>query len=215
MENTEKLFDFFHKNTSIEIPKNIVKFYEKNQNQNSQFIRLFECQVESINKGNKPDLSILISEKFVLEILKIIEEIPVQERLNILFKKLEMYDNSFYKGKKMTPSLDSIKLIIEEILFYLNDYDYKENKFKFPLIQKAYENLKLDYNEMKLILILSADCGGEGGIIVRGRNVGFDSGYPHSEFSEIEFNGEIIQYRGYFFEKHERSHIPVIENFTH
>ncbi len=215
MKNTEELFDYFHKHTSIEIPKNIVKSYETNQNQNSQFIRLFKSQIESIKRGSKPELSILISENFVLEILKIIEGIPIQERYDMLFQKLEVYDTSFYKGRKMTLSLDSVKSIIEEILCYLNDYDYKENRFKFPLIQKAYEKLTSDCNEMKVILILYADCGGEGGIIVRGKNIGCNSGYPFNESSEIEFNGETIEYSGYFFEEHERLHKPVIKNFKH
>ncbi len=214
MENTEELFDYFFKHTSIQIPKNVLKSYQKNQNKNSQFIRLFKSQIASIRKGSTDHLSVLVSEKFALEILKIIDEIPSQKRYNVLFHKLEMYDPSFYNGKKMIPSLDSVKLIIEEVFCYLNDYDFKENKFKFPLIQKAYENLKSNYNEMKVILILYGDCGGEGGIIVRGKNIGFDSGYPHGESSEIEFNDITYEYKGYFFEKYEKLHKPILENFN-
>lgn len=213
MENTEELFNYFYKHTSIEIPKNIIKSYKKNQNQNSEFIRLFKYQIESLKKGYIPELSVLISEKFALEILKVIDETPIKERYNDILQKLEMYDTSFYNGKKIFPSLDSIKLIIEEVFGYLSDYDFKNNRFKFPLIQKAYENLNSNYNEMKVILILYGDCGGVGGIIVRGKNIGFDSGYSNLESSQIEVNGETIEYDGYLFEKHERLHKPIIENF--
>jgi hypothetical protein len=211
----EETFNYFTHHTGIELPKNILKNYSKGKNNKSEFVRLFKSNVDSIKKGSSATLSVLISEKFVLEILKIIDRIPKQVRYNILFEKLEMYDKSFYNKKRMIPSLDSEKLIIEEVLCYLNDYDFKANRFKFPLIQEAYENLNSNYNEMKVILILYGDCGGEGGIIVRGKNVGFDSGYPHGESSEIKFNGEIIEYDGYFFENHERLHKPIIENFKH
>lgn len=207
----EELFNYFTEQTEIQIPQNIKENYLNDRNNNSEFVRLFKSNFDSIKKDNYPDLRILISERFAIEILKLIYNYPKQERYNILFQELEMYD-IFYKGKKMANNLDSEKLLIEEILFYVSHYDYRKNQFKFPLIQRAYKNLDSNPDEMKVILILYASCGGEGGIIVRGKNLGYDSGYAYHESSEIEFNDEVFEYDGYSSEKQERIHKPILEN---
>lgn len=208
----DELFRNFTNQTGIELPKNILKNYLNGKNNNSEFARLFKSNFTSINEESKPHINILISEEFVLEILKLKDIFPKHKRCELLFQELNNHD-IFYEGKKMIPDLNSEKLLIEEILCHSNDYDYTKNRFKFPLIQKAYENLNSNYLLMKVILILSGDCGGESGIIVRGKNVGFDIGYQHDQSSQIEFNGMTYEYNGYFFENYERLHKPIIENF--
>lgn len=210
MENLKSQFELFTRHTGIDIPKNVINCYLGKYG-NYEFIRLFKANFDSIEKDYYPELRVLISEKFVLEILKVIYSFPKEEIYNTLFSNLEMY-NSFYEGKKMTNSLDSEKLLIEELLYFINDYDYRKNQFKFPLIQKAFENLDSNPNVMKVILILYGSCGDEGGIIIRGKNLGYDSSLAHGESSEIEFNEEVFQYEGFSFEKFERIHKPILEN---
>ncbi|WP_396147913.1 hypothetical protein [Flavobacterium sp.] len=207
----EELFNYFTEKTEIQIPQNIKENYLNDRNNNSEFVRLFKSNFDSEKKDFNPILRVLISERFAIEILKLIYDYPKQERYNILFNELEIYD-IFYKGKKMASSLDSEKLIIEEVLYYVDHYDYKKNQFKFPLIQQAYKNLDSNPDIMKVVLILHGSCGGEGGIIVRGKNLGYDSGCVHGESSEIEFNEEVFEYEGYSFEKYERIHKPILEN---
>jgi hypothetical protein len=209
-KSIEKLFSDFITQSGIEIPQNILSNYKNGENNNSDFVRLFKLNFDSVQKLN-PELRILISESFVLEILNLINKFPKQNRFDILFQELENYDN-FYNGKKMQIDLDTKKLLTEDLLYYVNDYNYNDNRFKFPLIQKAYENLDSNPEVMKVILILYADCGGEGGIIVRGKNHGFDTGYLHDEFSTIEFEGTIVEYDGYTKQSYERLHKVVILN---
>ena len=209
-KSIEKLFSDFITQSGIEIPQNILRNYKNGENNNSDFVRLFKLNFDSVQKLN-PELRILISESFVLEILKLINEFPKQNRYDILFQELESYDN-FYNGKKMQIDLDTEKLLTEDLLYHINDYNYNDNRFKFPLIQKAFENLDSNPEVMKVILILYADCGGEGGIIVRGKNLGFDTGYLHDELSTFEFEGTIFEYDGYTKQNYERLHKVVTLN---
>lgn len=204
----EQLFNDFTEETGIRIPQNIKELYLDSNNSSSEFVRLFKANFQS---SKNPQLSILISEKFVLEILNLINNYPENDRYGLLFRDLETYD-TFYKGKKMKPDLDSEKLLIEEILYYVSHYDYKNNQFKFPIIQRTYEKLNSNQDLMKVILILYGSCGGEGGIIVRGENVGHDCGYAHGEMSEIKMYEDTIEYRGYSSIAYERSHLAILEN---
>lgn len=211
--NVQELFNYFTSQTGIEIPLNVLKIYSEGKNNNSNFIRLFKSHVEHLEKGILPELRILISEKFAFEILNLINKYPVQDQYDVLFSKLELYDLFFYKGKKMKEGLHTEKLLIEEIFYIVNDYNYKKNIFNFPLIQEAYQNLDSNPEVMKVILVLSGDCGGESGLIVRGKNLGYDTLYTHGESSEIEFNGQTYEYDGYLFENYERLHKIIIESF--
>lgn len=210
--NVQELFSHFTSQTGIEIPFNVLKIYSDGKNNNSNFIRLFRSDVENLKKGILPELRILISEKFALKILKLINKYPVQDQYDVLFNNLELYD-PIYKGKKMKEGLHTEKLLIEEIFYMVNDYDYTKNSFNFPLIQEAYQNLDSNPEIMKVILVLSGDCGGESGLIVRGKNLGYDTSYTHGESSEIEFKGQTYEYDGYLFENYERLHKLIIENF--
>lgn len=212
LENTkmkiEDQFDYFKKQTGIQIPQNVVENYLNNKNNNSEFIRLFKYQVDSVEKGHYPELSILISEKFAKEILTLIHEYSYSERITNLFQEIFDYNN-YNKELKIETNIE--EFVIEEILYSVIDYNYIENKFKFPLIQKAYENIGSKTEELKVILILWTHCGGEGGIIVRGRNIGFDSGYAHGDFSVVNFKDKKYEYSGFLFEEDEKIHKPILE----
>lgn len=210
--NVQEQFNYFTSQTGIEIPLNVLKIYSEGKNNNSNFIRLFKSHVEHLEKGILPELRILISEKFAFEILNLINRYPAYDRYNILFNSLELYD-PIYEGKKMKEGLHTEKLLVELIFYLVNDYDYAKSSFKFPLIQEAYQNLDSNPEMMKVIFVLSGDCGGESGLIVRGKNLGYDTWYTHGESSEIEFNGQTYEYDGYLFENYERLHKLIIENF--
>ena len=211
MDGTIKeLFNYFEKQTKIQIPQNVQEYYLNGDNYNSQFIRLFKSQIDSVKRGDYPYLSVLISEKLAKEILKLVYEFSYDERITTLFQKVLNYNN-YKKDIKFDTSVEDF--VIEEILYSTIDYNYKEDKFDFPLIQKAYENINSNHQELKVVLILWADCGGEGAIIVRGKNTGYDTGYPHSESTEIVFNEKTYEYRGFLFENYEKLHKPIIENF--
>ncbi|MGH1388448.1 hypothetical protein [Kordia sp.] len=216
----QKMSAAFTLNTGIEIPKNVLDFYttHESKNINFQFPRLFSYVCQS---SGKPEMTVLLSEEFAVEILNLIYAIPEENRMQTLFNQIKanefneindkyhLKNNKLYNGTNPKPSNDDVEeFILDEIFFSVNDYDYKNNKFNFPLVQKAYKNLGSDSNYMKVILILWADCGGEGGIIVRGKNTGYCSGYAHIDDSVIVFNEKTIMYRGYMSEKHE---IPYIE----
>lgn len=195
-----KMANFFYEKTGIEIPEKIISLYSLHRNKEFDFLRLFEAQYEDVKNGLSPYLSILISEEFAKEILNLIYEYSYEERVTILFQEICNYN----KEKKINIESNIEDFVLEEILFSVNDYNYIENKFDFFLIQKAYENIGSDFNKMKVILILFGDCGGEGGIIVRGKNRGFSSNYTHGEFSEIEYGGNKVKYLGYLFEQYEK-----------
>lgn len=206
--NANELFNYFTQETGIEIPQVIVKHYLNGNNNNSQFIRLFKSEIESVKNGNYPHLNVLISEKFAKEILKLIFEHSYNERITTLFQKIFDYNN-YGKGIKIDTSIEDF--VIDEILYSIVDYNYRNDSFDFPIIQKAYENINSDHNEMKVVLVLSVDCGGEGGIIVRGKNEGFDINYSHTESLDLEFNGKKYEYKGFVFEEYEKLHQPIIE----
>ena len=48
-------------------------------------------------------------------------------------------------------------------------------------------------------------------LIVRGKNIGYNSGYPHNEYNEIYFNGKKFEYPGFKFEEFEKPHKPILE----
>lgn len=206
--NTNELFDYFKKETGIQIPQNVVENYLSGKYDNSEFIRLFKHQVDSIEIGSYPELGILISPKFAKEILTLVHEYSFEERTTTLFQEI-LDHNNYGKELKIETSLEDF--VIEEILYAIIDYNYIENKFKFPLIQKAYENINSKIEELKVVLILWGHCGGEGGLIVRGKNIGFDTGYSHGESSEVEFRGKKYEYKGFLFEEHEKIHKPILE----
>ncbi len=209
MKSTRRLFRYFKKKTGIEMPQNILSLYKNNKNSNSEFIRLFGSHVNSMKKNNQPELRVRISEEFAMEILKLIHEYPLEERVNSLLQ--EIYD-LYYEGRKISIDTSEEKCVAEEILYWVEDYNSKENRFSFPLIQRAYENLGSNPQNINLILILWAHCGGEGGIVVRGKNIGYDAGYTHGESSEIEFNGKTFEYEGYLSENLEKPHRLTQEN---
>jgi hypothetical protein len=208
-DNIKRLFKYFTDQSGIQIPKNVLQIYLSGKNNNSEFFRLFKSHIDSLKRGSVPDLSVLISEKFVNEILTLIHKYPYENRTTILFQ--EVYDYQ-YKGREIEIGKDVEDFVIEEILYSVNDYNYKENRFDFPLVQEAYQNLGSDTEQMKVVLLLWGHCGGEGGLIVRGKNVGYDTGYTHDESSQIEFNRKIYEYKGFLFEKHEELHKPIPEN---
>ena len=216
--------NFFAQQTGIEIPKDVLKFYALHEKKDIdfEFIRLFKYQYESCKNGQKPYLSVLISEAFALEILKLIYAIPNEERMEVLFnkisnhsfnginKKIYFENNKLYSGIDHNPIEDDIEeFILDEIFYSVNDYDYAKNEFNFHLIQTAYENLQSDCENIKVILILYADCGGEGGIIVRGKHLGYSAGYAHIDESYIVFNEKRIAYRGFIQEKYESPYIDI------
>lgn len=198
-------FEYFRERTGIEIPQNILKHYSNNKNINSEFIRLFTSQLDSLEQGVTPDLSILISEKFAQRILNEIFKFSLEERISALYDKLCEHHN--YKKELISENTEDF--IVEEILYTVIDYNYKENRFEFPLIQKAYETFGSNTEEIKVVLVLYGHCGGEGGIIVRGKNIGYDTGYTHSDESEIEYKGKKYLYRGFSFEDYEKLHQPI------
>jgi len=204
----EEQFDYFKKQTGIQIPPNVLENYLSDKNNNSEFIRLFKSQVDSLEKNYKPELSILISPKFAIEILTLIHEYSYEDRITTLFHEICNYNN-YSTELKIETSIEDF--VIEETLYAVIDYDYIENKFKFPLIQKAFENINSNTEEIKVILILWSHCDGEGGLIVRGKNTGFDSGYAHGDSSEVEFRGKKYDYKGFQFEEHEKIHKPILE----
>lgn len=199
-------FEYFKEKTGIEIPQNIVKHYLNRKNSDSEFMRLFKSQIDDVEKGLNPDLYILVSENFAKEILKLIYEYSYDERVTILFKNICDYNN-YGKNIKFDTAIEVF--VIEEILYTVNDYDFKQNQFKFPLIQKAYENIALNTEEIKVILLLWGHCGGKGGVIVRGKNIGYDSFCVHTDYSEVEYNGNFYSYQGFPPEEYETLHTPV------
>ncbi|WP_298901606.1 hypothetical protein [uncultured Psychroserpens sp.] len=214
----------FASTTGIDIPKEIVDFYELHEDKNIdfEFIRLFRDLYGSSKKGEYPYISLLISENFALEILKLIYAIPDTNRMEILFEsiknhpfngihtKIYLKNNTLYRSIDDKPiAEDTEEFIIEEILFAVNDYDYRSNSFNFPLIQKAYESLNSDSSNIKVILILSVDCGGEGGIIVRGKHMGYSASYAHIDESYVMFNEKRIAYSGFLCEDSERPYIEM------
>lgn len=205
--NTKESFNFFTSQTGIQIPQNVLNIYSNGDNDNSEFIRLFKPQIDSIKKGYNPELKVLISENFAKEILNIIFEFSYEERITVLFQNICKYNNY---GDKIKFDTNIEDFVIEEVLYSIVDYNYKENCFKLPIIQKAYEKINSNSEELKVFLVLWCDCGGEGGLIVRGKNIGCDTGYTHSDSSEIEFNGKTYEYDGYLFEKHEKLHKPIL-----
>jgi hypothetical protein len=207
----EEQFDYFEKQTGIEIPINIRECYLGDRNTNSEFIRLFKYEVDTAEKGYHPDLGVLISSKFAKEILKLIYEYSCEDRTTTLLQHVFDYNN-YGSQIKIEPNTEDF--VVEEIFCAVSDYNYIENKFKFPLIQKAFENIGSNTEEIKVILILWSHCGGEGGIIVRGKNTGFDSGYTHIDFSEVEFEGKKYGYQGFSLEEHEKPHRPILENLS-
>lgn len=210
--NVKELFNYFTRETGIQIPQNVMDIYSNGNNNNSEFIRLFKDTVVSLEKGYQPQLSILISPQFAIEILTLIHEYSYQERITTLFQEICSYNNY---NKELINNVKNIEdFVIEEILYIVIDYNYKENKFKFPLIQKAFENINSNIEEIKVLLILWAHCGGEGGLIVRGKNTGFDAGYVHGETKEIDFKGKKYEYDGFVFEEHERIHKLITEKNT-
>lgn len=183
--------------------------YSLDKHNDSEFIRLFKYQIDNLEKGHSTDLNVLVSEKFAKEILRVIYEYSYEERITILFQQVFNYYN-YGKELKFDTSIEDF--VIEEILHSTSDYNYKENKFKFPLTQKAYENINSNLEELKVVLVLWSHCGGEGGLIIRGRNIGFDTGYTFGEYSTVEFNGKFYEYEGFLFEEHEKIHKPILEN---
>lgn len=208
-DNIKKLFDYFTDQTGIQVPENVLQTYLNGKNNNSEFLRLFKFQIDSLEQGSAPDLRVLISEKFANEILTLIHKYPYEKRTTVLFQ--EVYDYQ-YKGREIKIEPDVGDFVIEEILYNVIDYNYRENRFDFALVQEAYQNLGSDPEEMKVVLILWSHCGGEGGLIVRGKNVGYNTGYTHGESSEIEFNTKKYEYDGFLFEENERLHKPISEH---
>jgi len=202
-------FEYFAERTGIEIPQNVLNHYLNGKNSNSEFVRLFKSQIDDVEKTLNPDLSILVSENFAKEILKLIYEFSYEERTTILFKDICHYNN-YEENIKFDTSIEDF--VIEEILYTVVDYSYKENKFKFPLVQKAYETIGSNTEEIKVVLVLWAHCGGQGGIIIRGKNIGFDSFCVHTDYSEVEFNGKNYSYKGFPSKEYERLHKPILEN---
>ncbi len=198
-------FKYFKEKTGIEIPQNIVKHYLNGKNGDSEFMRLFKSQIDDLEKESTPYLNILISEKFAERIINEIFKFSLEERITYLFNKLCEHHNY----KKEILSEDIQDFVVEEILYTVFDYNYKENRFEFPLIQKAYETFDSNTEEIKVVLVLWGHCGGEGGIIVRGENIGYDIGYTHSDLSEIENNGKFYSYLGFPPKNYESLHKPV------
>lgn len=205
--DTKELFNYFTKQTEIQIPQNVLKYYVNGGNNNSEFIRLFKYQIDSLEKGHNPELTVFISENFAKEILTLIHEYSYEERITTLYKEIFDYNNY---GEKLMFDTSIEEFVIEEVLYSVTDYNYKENTFKFPLIQKAYQNINSNPEETKVVLVLWSDCGGEGGLIVRGENIGYDTAYSHSETSEIEFNGKTYEYQGFLSEECERLHKLIL-----
>ncbi|TXD80880.1 hypothetical protein ESY86_20495 [Subsaximicrobium wynnwilliamsii] len=206
----EELFNDFTNQTGIELPQSIIKYYLDGRNSNSQFVRLFKSNFDSVEKRKYPYLKVLLSEMFAREILTLIHEYSYDERINDLF--YEIY-NYHYKDKQIIFDTNKEDFVIDEIFYATIDYNYKKNQFKFPLIQNAYEKLDSNPEFLKVILILHGSCGGDGGIIVRGKNIGYDSGYIHGEKTEVEFNDKIFEYNGYSFENYEKIHKVIEEKF--
>jgi|SRR5690554_2138534 len=222
--NIKESFEYFYNKTEIEIPKEIQDYYLEEKNNNSSFVRLFKSQIETLKDGYQPTLSVLISETFAREILKLVYEIPKDVRMDVLFKQISNHSfngikNIYLKNNQLYSAStnevfeeDTEEFILNEIFFSVKDYDFRDNKFNFSLVQSAYEKLSHNDVNIKVILILWGDCGGEGGIIVRGKNIGFNSSYPHNEYNEIHFNGKKYEYPGFLFEEYEKKHKPFLEN---
>ena len=100
--NIHEMANYFAEKTGILIPKEVLDFYSLHENENMdlEFVRLFKHQYESIKDGGNPYISVLISEKLAIEIVKLCMTIPEHNRIEILFDKIK--NHSFNKiGEKM------------------------------------------------------------------------------------------------------------------
>tara|TARA_R110002072_G_scaffold294963_3_gene465571 strand:+ start:525 stop:1298 length:774 start_codon:yes stop_codon:yes gene_type:complete len=222
--NIHEMANYFAEKTGILIPKEVLDFYSLHENENMdlEFVRLFKHQYESIKDGGNPYISVLISEKLAIEIVKLCMTIPEHNRIEILFDKIKNHsfnkigEKMYFKNDKLYNSFknkpieeDYEEFVLDEILYSVNDYDFRNNRFNFSLIQQAYENIGSEINNIKAILILWVHCGGEGGIIVKGKNVGYETGYAHIDDLDLNFNGKNIKYRGFLHEENEKIYTEI------
>ncbi|MBI1306957.1 MAG: hypothetical protein GC181_10180 [Bacteroidetes bacterium] len=217
--------NFYAAKTGIEIPQTILDFYADGVNQDAEdgFIQAFKVEYENAKQGYLPEMSILISESFASEILKLYFAVPEKERIETTLAHIKNHPfnemgNKFYsKNNQLYHSHnnqlvdeDNDVFLLDEIFYAVKDYDVKENQFNFSLVQKAYENCGCDDQNIKVILLLWAHCGGEGGLIVKGKNTGYETGYAYLDDVKILYQNKVFRYPGFLKEEFEK---PMINPY--
>lgn len=203
----------------IEIPQNIIDLYDQYDKElrDTAFITTLESIAERISNDYEP-IEILMSEAFAREVIRLMDLVKEEHGLEHLFQQIKNHEFNKIKncdliheklintktGQPFNEDLE--EFVYSEILYTVNDYDFKKNRFNYPLLQQAFENLNSDINLIKCILVLYADCGGLGGIIFKGLKAGHHIDHSYDDpIHDIVHNGKNIEYQGFVNKHCERS----------
>lgn len=211
--------------TGIEIPNQIVDLFLNYEEElkDSFLLESLIFEYDRIKERNEAHTNILISEVFAQEIMKLISLTINDHGIEKVFtmicnhefngiKNVEIKNNKLFDTRENKYRNESLEIFIyNQIFFATRDFDIKHNQFNFSIIQNAYENLSSDEKLIKCIWILDADCGGEGGMIVKGANTGNRIDYYYGAFDRhIPFQDETIEYEGFPEPKWEKSYVKLL-----
>lgn len=177
------------------LPKEIRSFYVGLKRTSNDLTSTIE---NVYSQKSKPSIIIQISSNLAKRVISNFLKLSSRE-ISDLDEAINCFDKESLQGFDNTLSY----LLIDGVNFY----DVNTNKFQLPIINRAYEDIESNRNELKIIMLTWAHCGGWGGLILNGIKAGFDGGGMHGHYLEVEHEGQKYEYNSNFYEHMEKHHL--------
>ena len=196
----QEMFNKLQKIIGISIPNDIVNYYLDIPRKNDDFSRM---ALQLINKERKPLIFVQIIPEFAIKIIKNIEKLN-QNEIRYLKNELQKITNE---------TCETTQEIISFILVDgVNLYNIELNKFQISIINKTYEETDFNTNNIKVLLCNWMHCGGWGGIVLRGKNVGYEGGAMHGHYLEVDYKGIKYEYNSCYHANIEQPYL-IMNNY--
>lgn len=164
---------------SISIPGEIKYFYEEVGTE--KFYDFIHTVDKYFERKEKLLIATQFSKVFAQHILETYLSKSDTEK-EYISSEIEIHDTA----KSKSPHTSDLFFLMVESCIY---FDWSNNKFTLPFLQKEYERLGSDKNLLNHILITWCHCGGCGGILLNTPKKGFEAICEGDE-DMIKYNGE-------------------------
>lgn len=179
----------------VKLPNEIRQFYLDGFLSNETFWKT----IERINFNENFQLVIQIDDIFAKEIIKTLLNLSSNEKKELIAEETQ---------GNVVPNFEI--LVNSYLTEYVNKYNPETNQFQRKYIQKSYKKLGNNSSHLKIVLCLWAHCGGWGGIIIKGKNAGFNGGGMHGHYKTVTVDSKEYEYNSNFYENMEKSHIASL-----
>lgn len=226
-DNLESMLEFYLSKTGIQVPQTALDYYLSTPKRRAFFEKDFRAHVEFIKSKERYDdlLSIFLSEALVAETLRMVDDAITAQKTPALMREIKAwkFGNDIQPGiasittayfengdpdiEEFTFSLEHseqkftaniYKFICETVLRTADGYDVRQNRFRFSMLDDAFERLGREHDLFDGLLIFHADCGGFGGLVMLGKHRGDEALFEHGDtFKRTTARGHEIAYEGF------------------